>query len=1695
MMKKTIFFILCLAPLGVQAAQFTGGEAPLVSGGTFEDGVNVTNIVVGRDVDEHEPNAATTLWRGTDASPKFSVLSGGNITVTDSINILSGYHLGLGMASVPGSPVDMTLGAINAEGSFAVSGATTLTINGNINSADALWINSYILADGAGYDIPGDVDINEYVGANTMKVTGVINVTGGNAFISVADTLSMASFHNSGTGDVAIFAGGDISVTDGAVDSGITNGINAGEMTVKSGGTLDVEGSLENSAGATMTVAAADAITVGGTIKNDSSSGTMIINAGSLTVSGGDDETNASFINNGNLDINVAGETNLAHGFDISGMGVDNTFELMAGSLVLGDGADRWANVFHNKLKQFSLNITNDKLDISGSIVNGASVGDNPVQNAAANMDISAQAITVDSVTNRGNKLVIEATELSGAGIVIGDGNGEVVGAENSVTDIKSAAILKAGDVSNSGTMSLNGTQVELANVSNSGGNLDITSLTNDIGSVNITGNVTNESGNTLINAKDIVIGGTLTNIDGGTVIDGSDSAGSDLEIGAIDVQGGTLDLTALVGGVTVNGTVKVTGGSMNIDGATHSLTANGTIDIDGNFALEGQETSTPGNVNVMASGDQMFTLTSETGAINIGGSVLATANGAHTARLSAETITIDGDVTALGTGNKLIFGGSSDELLTVNGDMDATNGATIEIASDDANLGSLNIDADSALVAHGTQITADTGSIDIAGNLWFNGVGQQPGVGTTPLLGMVISGTNAMTLKSDTAQVEIGGAIDLGTDSTLSLEAANSAVMVGGNVLTAGTLNAIAQNITMGNITNTGTINFDASERVTIGDLAVNSGTVNINANGDTIPNIQMGGMNIASGAFVNIDSDNAANIVAGGDVLVNGGVSQGDNKSGALNLMASDTNFSADSLKITGNYSADAGSAIFDVNNAISIDGNIDVAQNAKLSLNGAKIGATDLDNDGTLQLRADNGIALKTITNTGDLTLDSGDGITTVDTFTAGTVGTITLAGAGLTTGADGVFTTSDNTVLRQNYIGHLDAGDVNIDSASYTISASEFRVAGIEQESGSLVVNSNNIDVTGDINALDVRFAKTASPDAWIDATIGGNVSGGVDFWGLKRLYIGGHYTFNNDSDLWAAIMPYNESGTGNTSSQNYWSTVELTADNNVGEITNAENGAAALITVGEQLISNITGVADGSASSQPQVGITLFDTVDTGTAIWLLHAEKGINVADGFDKLRNLDVKFCNGDGSICINYADTLRPSDAFNGTDSDLPIYISERDTDGDGVADSLYIVFDPRFGGPVEVFKIQPIVAEVADHTTGEYVSAGALDNLIAGQLLNTQFYNGTPIELIPKIFKGTNLEIMAGELYDRMDYYNMTGERESLARFSRLFQARELEQIAGSVALNEHTNFRDFEDRMLDEFIWNRNRNLKKAWLDVDYGMFSQDVSDGKRVKGNRFSVAGGFDWQNSETTILGLTARVSNSSSDNSDAVELGYLPNQSLLGTVDMTVEDLNIGLGGYMMKILGEKTRLYGNAFLDIHLLDTSRDQTFMDHIDGSGTAFSVISEWGLMHDWLNQYIVGNAYARVGYNFGFDLTEHAMGQDYMDMQSDGYLILTPGYSLIAQKRIYPSAWFQIRPYASIGIEYDVLGAPDNVKYKFSLAHTYTKYDIDIDPLWANIGGGIEFLSANGLQFGVDYRYQYNDAIQLHNIKVTGSYRF
>ena len=1758
MMKKTIFFMLCLAPMGAWGAPFAGGivgnggEGNDANGFAATDGIEVSAMEIGVTPPESLPDDNTVLYAGTNINKGDPTTGVGGFTITSraeikggALTIYDGYVLNI--QNTLNSNINMTFSSIDANGYLTIRDADALKING-----------------------ASEIDNGVLISAQSMT-TGDFNINGGASGINVENTLQMAA---------------------------LTTGAKAGAVNITAGD-VNITGNLVHNAAAEMDINAGD-ITVGGTVTNGNNGGAMSLTAANLTVNGGS-VADGSFVNSGDLTIVVSETTKLEYGFNLAGMGVDNTFSLTTGALEFGEDAssDMWASAFTNKLNSFTLKITDSDYTIASNVINGITNEDtsNPTFNSNANMTIVANALTIGSaavgadVINYGGNLTLKTpapTAEGGASIeiygdVVADATNPDVGDGGRNTTVNAATdVIVHGDVTNAYTMQiLGGRNVVIGDadvtgsgdlVNTNGGTLTVQASTN-AGSIDIAGNVTNNSGTTNINAKDVTITGAL--ISNGTIgtdainFTASDSNGTALSIGSIAANGGTINLQSLTGGVAVTGGVSVTGGVLQLGNATTSLTAGDSIDIGGNVIAGVATDVQGGDVVVGAIGVEQVSIIADnsdahdgtnSAALNIDGNITnVQGGGAHSLLFAGNTITVGGEntgpdtgnVTVAGANNSLTFGNDVSQQLTIVGAMSIENGAKITLNTGVTNVGTVTVGDGSVLSfagasgETGTQFVAK-GAINVGSGKTLTMSAKKSDISVGGAV------TNAGTLNASALAVEFG---DVENSGTVGISATKGDVTVGA-VTNSSALNANAsQNVNMGALTNNGgttTVNAGTNVKVD-GDLDANAGTVDITA-GELL-NIT-GALDIASGATVNANGDT---VNVGGAVNVKGDVVHGTN-GGALNFVAAATEITAQSLAVTGDYSTTTGTGgIWNLTGGAQIDGGVTVADNSLLNFNvGGAIGTGAVNNNGTaifnaadairvggdisnagtltftgaeisltgnlintdaakeMRLNTENGaIAFGTLTNTsgamvlhaangiefesivsnaGELTLDSGAGITNITDagLTVGDTGTITLAGAGLDLNGD--FNVA-NTTLYQNYVGTLSDGMINVASDDYTVSAQNFVANAVNQESGKMVLNVADVNVTGDIDAVDLRFAKNpANNDNWLDVSVGGNVSGGVDFWGIKNMTIGGDYTFNNSSDLWAAVMP-NGDGSNNTTTKNYWATIEATDDNPIGVITNAGGeDAEALITVGGEFISEMSGVAIGDAATEPQVGISLFETVDQGTAIWLLHATDGIQVADAFDKLRNLDVKFCNADSSLCINYVSTLKPGADYNGSDSALPIYITERDTDGDGLADSLYIVFDPAFGGPIEVFKLQPLVAQVP-HTTGEYVSAGALDNLIAGQVANKVFDAESPIEVIPVVFQGTAFQVMADELYDRMEYYSMTGERDPLARFSRLFQARELEQIAGAVALNEHTNFRDFEDRMFDEFIWNRNRSLKKAWLDVDYGLFSQNVSDGKRTYGDRFSVAGGFDWQESETMILGLTARVSNSSSDNSDSVELGYLPQTSLMGNVDMSVDDLNIGLGGYLMKTLGEKTRVYGNAFLDVHMFDISRDQTFMGHIDGDGTAFSLISEWGLLHDWLNQYIVGNAYARVGYNFGFDVTEYADGQDYMNMQSDGYLILTPGYSLIAQKRIYPSMWFQIRPYASIGVEYDVLGAPDSVKYKFAPAHMYTKYDVDIDPLWANIGGGVELLSASGLQFGIDYRYQYNDAIQLHNIKVTGSYRF
>jgi len=1737
MVKKILPFLCSLAPMYAFGADvvdilpdadtinLTTNKYAIISAGT---GVNITNTVnidgfvsvldaasitppVSAGGDLYVLNTAGT------AAGVFGITSGGNIDIDGVVTVDAGRGLSLN-GSVP---VSMTLGSdVNAAGSFAVANATSFS-SGAISSGDALSIAAGQITTG---------NISSFGGTSSVVATGNLNIGG---------------FVTSGASGSTVISGATI--TTGNIQNA------AGEMSITSNGAFTGSGSVENSS-AKLEIDAG-AMTIVGTLKNDATNGVLDITATSLMVNGGD-ALNSSFVNTGVAIFDITGATTFANGMNLSGMVNNGTTQLDRLSLATGTLSLGTETIIANDNAIVDITVNNGVLGNVTTPTIAVSNGDPNDANAHNNaqMTLSGRGVGVTSVYNNGGVLTINTGGSTSNDVIkVSQGITALAGTTTTIGTQDVTYALNVGDVvSNTGTMNLYGKNITLAGVSNNGAgaNLVIKAPTSN-GSITISDAVVNVNGTTSILGKSVMLNGA-TNTSGTFNITGSDSAGIALTSGSITVAGGAMNLNAWAGGVSAD-SVSVNGGVLNLGNSVYGLTSAGGISVAGNVNLAAAGATGTGDVYLTASGGNI-SFGSTGGDVSVGGNIIATGNdNIRSATFDGATIKVLG-ANGVNVQNKgrVVFGtAGTTSTLNVTNALSATNGGRIDIYSGTATAASVTQSGAGIIAAHkdGGGIVANNGAINISNGVWFDST-------ATASSGLFVdtASVNEFTLKTDATaagtDIVVNNGMSVATGKTLSLDSAHDVSIAGtvglagvldvdaanattfnGAVTTSGGFDVTAKTIKVANITNNaGTVSLDASvadglitsfanntitnsgnftanadKNIDFGTFGSTAGTVTINsANGNVTTGAfsVSGGTAAVTGAVVNLAS---LNLTAGettitsddinitGAANITGNMIQGGAIASALQLVNTST-FDAASLTITsGGFTAKSGTTTYTIAGLADFGTSIAVDDGATVNIastNNAITTTGNIINNGVLSLNA-TGVSGNNITNNKTLTINTNNGLLNGGAFANNLGATAVLNGAGMS--LTGTTTISGN--LYQNYAGTLASGDVNIAENNYAITASGVSVArDLNQTSSSLVINSSDVSIGGNIIANDLTISADPAT-TWSTIGVGGNVSGNVKIRGLKRMTVGGNYLYNDNSMLHAAILAY--------PTLNYWADISLADDDTLGQITNRDNDPHnALIYVAGRFASDvaINNIGDDLVNEPlvaPQMGINLYSVVDQGSAIWLLYADGGLS--DLATKIRNLKVNFCNEDGSKCFNYFDSFSTvgvvNSANSATEDDLPIYLSVRDYDNDGVNDSLYIVFDPRFGGPVKVFDTESIVERVSDSTDGEAMSANAIDKMIVGQLQDTGFPTDAPIEAIPIAFEDTNLSGLANELYNRMEQYVIDHDGTALARISRLLQPREIEQFAGDIALNEHTSFRGFEDHMFDEFIWNRNRNLKKAWFDAEFGMFRHDASNNKTMTGNRFNITAGFDWKSSSKSVLGLAAHVSHMSSKNSDDIDLGYVPGVSIAGHNSVEVADTNIGLGGYLMHTLGTKTRVYGNAFIDMHLFDVSRQENYVADIQGSGSAFSLISEWGLLHDWLNQYVVGNLYARLGYNFGFSVREDADDDEYMHLTSDGYAIFTPGYSLMAQKRIYTSPWFQIRPYASIGVEYDVLGMSDVAKYKFAPAKSYTEYEIDRDPLWANIGCGFEMLSAGGYQVGFDYRYQYNTYLQIHNLRLSGSYRF
>lgn len=1664
-------------------------------------------------------------------SGMFGITSGGDISVGDSISIVAGRGLKLG--AEPGKVVNMSVaGDVLANGAFVVDGAASFNVAGTKPGANGTIASANLLSLKAGtINIAGNIAQSQF--ANTVPAANKkLNIETTNGSLSIGGLSTYAS--------TATIKSATTITSTGAIQNSV------GDMTILSSGNFVVSGASNGvqNTGSSLT------------INTTQNSGTGIVNiAGTLGSTGGHLNIASkglsadSFVNAGDAVLNIDGATSFANGMNLSGMAATSVMSVTTNTLFLGTN-----NLISNNKSLVNLTVSGGALN-AGTVVNGQLGGNS---NASANLYLSGVGVTLAAVQNYGNLLQItNATETTDDDITVAGDVRAAAGTQTNITAYDELTV--GGSVVNSGNMSLRGKSVDLATVTNTGAGAALNVLATAAGgTVHISGVVTNENGTTTINSQNATFDDVVKNKSGTLNINGASIGGVTLSIDTIAVEGGVFNINSWSGGVETSA-LSVTGGVLNIGDTIYDVTTTGNVNIGGNVYLANSSNVGTQDVRLNAVGGNI-NFTSNT-AINISGDIIATDNtslrnatfDAPTISANAANVQNKGHV-KFGTDATSVLDIVDALSVTNNGKVDIYSGTAVAGTITESNNGlikvygpSLIADAGTINIADGIYFDGSTTSIGIVVDDSLDAFELKNTANNFDMTisgGISVSDDNLLTLNSAHdvlvyGDANISGALDV--DATNSV-VFNAPITTNGNAATA--LDVNAKSISLAGITNNATValaatngaftsngaiinndalSISASGNISLVDVTSNSGSVTIVSDSGNV--IATGDVSVADGTFVidggiitlnSLELSGGTTTVSANQKLsvINGLNLTGDLVQGTATdvaliggvLKLADTPLvETSSLDITsGEFIAKSGSVDYVIAGAANLGDAVNIANGAITNISASTIDASgDVINNGTLSLTTTgvvSGVSFENVINNANLSINTnGSFIATSFNNGANAKATIISNEMNLTGPSNIQSALNIANNLYQNYSGALSGGDVNIIKNNYTIYASGVDVAGIKQYGPSIMtINTSDLTVGGDINATNLTVAANPSNN-WSNIAVGGSVSGGVKIYGLEHMTVGGDYVFNDNSLLHAAILPYAAGPSLNSTTYNYWANVSLNDDSTLGQITNIDNNPNnALVHVGGRFISNISAIADapnGVAMDAPQIGINLYNVVDQGKAIWLLYAENGLN--DLAEKIRGLNVNFCNSDGSICFNYFDAYSSvaNANNNGTENELPIYLSVRDNDNNGTMDSLYIVFDSRFGGPAKVFDTESVIERTDDSSDGEKSAANALDNMISGQLNNAGFNNDKLIDAIPGAFAGTNLSELANELYNRMEQYLTDRNGAPITNIARLVQPRELEQVAGSISLNEHTSFRDFEDRMFNEFIWNRNRSLNNVWFDADFGLFRQNATDDKTVTGNRFSLTAGFDWQSSNKTILGLMARISHMSGDNSDKMDLSYRPGETVAGHNKMTVADTNIGIGGYLMHTLGFKTRIYGNAMLDLHLLDVSREQNFVDDISGFGTDISLISEWGLMHDWLNQYIVGNLYTRFGYNLGFDVKEKSAGDEYMRLKSDGYFILTPGYSLTAQKRIYTSPWFQLRPYATIGIEYDLLGAPDVAKFKFAPADKYSEYDIDVNPLWANIGGGIEMLSANGAQVGFDYRYQYNNYIQIHNLKLSGSLRF
>ena len=582
----------------------------LALGGT-STGNQITGIIgdggAGGDVKITKSNTGTWTLSGVNTYSGNTTISAGTLRLGADDVISDG--VGKGNVSVTGT-LDLngfsdTINGLSGAGTVdnvAGGGASTLTAgNNDVTSTFS----------GAIQNASGVVALTK-IGTGTLTLSGantysgVTTINGGTLKINAANNLGDASATNT----ISI-GGGTLESGNGTYALGATRAITmtgAATIQVLAGGVLTVDGTVNNG-GNLLTVTGAGDTTISGVISN--TGGLTKSLAGTLILSGANTYTGQTIIHNGIL--SAASLNSVAGGSASSSLGAP--VSVANGTINLGNFANTGTLLYTGVASE----TTDRVIDLAGT-TGGGTIDQSGTGLLEFTSDFTATGAGSKTLTLQGS--TAGTGEISGAIVDNGGGNTTSVTKAGTGTWTLSGANTYTGltDVQ-AGTLAYGANNViaAAANVSVSGGILDISTFNDTVNGVQLTnGSITGTTG-------------ILTSVTDFDVQNGTASAILDGAVGLTKTTGGTVTLS---GANTYTGITALNAGQLNINNAsaigTGAFTiAGGTIDNTSGGAI------TLANNNLQNwNGDFTFTGTNDlnlgTGAVTLGANRIVTVNGGN---------------------------------------------------------------------------------------------------------------------------------------------------------------------------------------------------------------------------------------------------------------------------------------------------------------------------------------------------------------------------------------------------------------------------------------------------------------------------------------------------------------------------------------------------------------------------------------------------------------------------------------------------------------------------------------------------------------------------------------------------------------------------------------------------------------------------------------------------------------------------------------------------------------------------------------------------------------------------------------------------------------------------------------------------------------------------------------------------------